>query len=159
MFTTAFKRLTTLALAGLALHAHAAIADLNSQAIDSHGYDWTFSTGSGLISGGVLNLDNFHITSVSINGNASVWTNWLNADPVESWSLAPTLITAGMQHVAITGTGTGVISGHLDFTPAAAPLPSAPVPEPETYTMLLAGLGALGFIARRRRGSNSIGMH
>lgn len=26
------------------------------------------------------------------------------------------------------------------------------VPEPETYTMILAGLGALGFLARRRRG-------
>ena len=27
----------------------------------------------------------------------------------------------------------------------------APVPEPETYAMLLAGLGLLGFIARRKK--------
>jgi hypothetical protein len=27
----------------------------------------------------------------------------------------------------------------------------APVPEPETYGMLLGGLGLLGFLARRRR--------
>lgn len=26
-----------------------------------------------------------------------------------------------------------------------------PIPEPETYTMLLAGLGLLGFMARRRK--------
>ena len=28
---------------------------------------------------------------------------------------------------------------------------STPVPEPETYAMMLAGLGALGFIGRRRK--------
>jgi hypothetical protein len=29
---------------------------------------------------------------------------------------------------------------------------TSPVPEPETYALLLAGLGVMGFIARRRRG-------
>jgi phage terminase large subunit-like protein len=28
---------------------------------------------------------------------------------------------------------------------------AAPIPEPETYAMLLAGLGLLGFMARRKR--------
>lgn len=31
----------------------------------------------------------------------------------------------------------------------------APVPEPETYAMLLAGLGLMGFIARRRKSTNT----
>jgi len=31
----------------------------------------------------------------------------------------------------------------------------SPVPEPETYTMLLAGLGAIGFAARRKKSNHS----
>jgi len=30
-------------------------------------------------------------------------------------------------------------------------LPPAPIPEPETYAMMLAGLGLMGFVARRRK--------
>ena len=33
----------------------------------------------------------------------------------------------------------------------AALLPPAPIPEPETYAMMLAGLGLMGFVARRRK--------
>ena len=37
------------------------------------------------------------------------------------------------------------------FASASGHFLSAPVPEPETYAMILAGLGLLGFVARRRK--------
>jgi len=37
------------------------------------------------------------------------------------------------------------------FTPNPIFIPPPPVPEPETYAMLLAGLGLIGFMARRRK--------
>lgn len=47
------------------------------------------------------------------------------------------------------------ISVNFDnFSLTAASVP-APIPEPETYAMMLAGLGLLGFIARRRRDASA----
>ena len=40
----------------------------------------------------------------------------------------------------------GAIRGQLQFITTV----SAPVPEPESYAMLLAGLGVVGFVAKRR---------
>lgn len=42
--------------------------------------------------------------------------------------------------------GTGAIKGSYDLSVTAAP-----IPEPETYALMLAGLGAVGFAAARRR--------
>ena len=56
------------------------------------------------------------------------------------------LPTAGNYHVDITGTATGAFGGTY-----AVGLQVAAVPEPETYAMLLAGLGVMGAIARRRK--------
>lgn len=56
------------------------------------------------------------------------------------------LPTAGDYHIDITGTATGASGGTYGVA-----LSAAPVPEPETYAMLLAGLGVMGAIARRRK--------
>jgi hypothetical protein len=37
------------------------------------------------------------------------------------------------------------------FSIGAAPIPTAPVPLPETYAMTLAGLGFIGFVSRRKK--------
>ena len=61
---------------------------------------------------------------------------------------------------AISGAVAGSIDGgtlaagiHVRSLPQdSASLVTAPVPEPETYALLAAGLGAVGFVARRRKG-------
>ena len=52
--------------------------------------------------------------------------------------------TLGVQ-VNVNGIGAGL--SHASLYTAAV----TPVPEPETYALMLAGLGAMGFVARRRR--------
>lgn len=51
-------------------------------------------------------------------------------------------VLPGSYQLRIGGTGVGGYGGSLNVTP---------VPEPETYAMLLAGLGLMGFTARRRK--------
>jgi len=60
-------------------------------------------------------------------------------------------IAAGVYYFDVAGTATGGLAaaynGSVDTVGGTTPS----VPEPETYAMLLAGLGLLGFVARRRR--------
>jgi hypothetical protein len=64
---------------------------------------------------------------------------------------APTVHTvtlaAGDYYYAVNALGAPLGA----YAIASATVVAAPVPEPETYAMLLAGLGVVGFLARRRR--------
>lgn len=55
-------------------------------------------------------------------------------------------LAAGTYALALTGFTSGSMGGAY-----AGVLAAAPVPEPETYALMLAGLGIVGFIASRRR--------
>ncbi|MEJ6007394.1 FxDxF family PEP-CTERM protein [Paucibacter sp. AS339] len=56
------------------------------------------------------------------------------------------LLSAGNYYYKVTGDAAGLSGGMYTLTSTLAP-----VPEPETYAMLLAGLGAVGFMVRRRK--------
>lgn len=103
-------------------------------------------------------------TSLRLNfGSLSLWdiagltvNVWNNSHPFgtvnfgsfagDASSYTFNLPSAGNYHVDITGTATGSFGGTY-----AVGLQVAAVPEPETYAMLLAGLGVMGAIARRRK--------
>lgn len=55
-------------------------------------------------------------------------------------------LTAGSYHLDVSGTVTGLVGGMY-----GGAINVTPVPEAKTYSMMLVGLGLMGFIARRRR--------
>ena len=56
-------------------------------------------------------------------------------------------VNAGNYFYRITGVASGTSGGLYNVTSTV----TTPVPEPQTYALLLAGLGVIGFVARRRR--------
>jgi hypothetical protein len=57
-------------------------------------------------------------------------------------------LSAGNYALNVLGFATGTQGG---FYAGGLIAQTAPIPEPETYALMLAGLGIVGFIARRRR--------
>ena len=109
--------------------------------------------------GSFLGINNLQARLYSGNSNTigtvggsiiSAWGTMLNPAPgitVDTVILNPTApLLAGIYTLQIRGTvvgsGGGSYAGVLNITP---------IPEPETYAMLLAGLGLVGFMSRRRK--------
>lgn len=65
---------------------------------------------------------------------------------IDLWQLTTNNLVAGDYYVQVSGRLVSDTSAAF-----GANITLAPVPEPETYGMMLAGLGVLGFLSRRRR--------
>lgn len=116
---------------------------------------WTFTAPAGAVqaSSSVISVDLFpffNIDSMQVslfngaNGSGSLVATGGIAEASELQNIA---ITAGnIYSFRVTGLVVGAPAGYYSFATVAAP-----IPEPQTYMMMIAGIGALGFLAMRRR--------
>ncbi len=110
------------------------------------GSAYSITSTSSSAQSGAQDLD---FTSVVIedasNAVVATFTGNLGNDVVEFYSLTNTVLSMGDYRLIVTGVNSAAqasYSGNIAITP---------VPEPESYALLLAGLGAVGFVARRRK--------
>ena len=95
-------------------------------------------------SAGVLNFGKFKITDTSFNYTLFNSSNALLGTGTNTDVLSLINLAVGNYYLIVSGTATGLSGGKYNGAITTA------VPEPETFAMLLAGLGLMGGIARRR---------
>ena len=156
----------TAAQEGLGITATFASATL--QLFVDPGQDTTFSfVGNTATAGGTTGDDILLANYTLVVGEAHVFGGLANGDfdTILNLELTPfgqTFFTSPSPFYTLENFGgnTQVLGGAsltssfvASATGAGTELFLAPIPEPETYALMLAGLGAVGFMARRRRRS------
>jgi len=116
-------------------------------------YTFTLADTSWLIAGqasttkvGSQDLD---ITSILIKSGGATVGSFVakvgSNDVFESYALAELLLAPGAYSLVVSGINSQTKASYSGNVAVAA------IPEPETYALMLAGLAAVGFIARRRK--------
>ena len=116
--------------------------------------------GLGDLTTSIKDISNFNVSLVKL-GSAGSLGNWsaTESGTVTSLSKVVTGLTAGQYKLTVSGTATGTsqLFDGTDHWPATAnggtysvALNTPPVPEPGSYALILAGLGLVGYRARRK---------
>lgn len=113
-----------------------------------YGFGGTFSTVTWVPAGAGFSFTSpvATATAAAVNGNVAGLTAGIGGTVSTTWAAGDTLWIR-WNDVNDTGNDHGLAIDNVSFSVTAAA-----VPEPSTYALLLAGIGAIGFIARRRRG-------
>jgi hypothetical protein len=155
-----FKLVAGLALGTLTGLASAAALDVSSGSAGFVGTPpagafsdvYTFSvltptTLTGIVTSVVNGGQDVDFLSLTLTGPTGPLTfSQVNADPFEIWTISTGELNAGSYTLTLVGSNSaaaGTYSGNIAL---------APVPEPETYALMLAGIAAVGFVVMRRRG-------
>lgn len=92
-------------------------------------------------------LDFTGLSLYNADGTLVTSGSMLQTGAIDVWTLSSSSLAAGDYYLQVSGNMVGADSASFGGAVSLA----APVPEPETYGMMLAGLGVVGFLARRRR--------
>lgn len=110
----------------------------------SYGLDYT---GYSVVSGTGFTLTTNSFSNLAGGGSSAGWS--VNFDPVVAGPFSQTFRLTFADAAAGAGASTSKISSqYLDINVTGT---VAPIPEPHEWAMMLAGLGMVGVIARRRR--------
>jgi len=110
---------------------------------------FTLTTASfltGTVTSVVSGTQDVDFTSISVTGAGGPFTfTQVAMDPFETWALGSVALAAGTYTLNLMGSNSASIGSY------AGTLGVTPVPEAGTLAMMLAGLGMVGFMARRRQ--------
>jgi hypothetical protein len=92
-------------------------------------------------------LSTFATTNWTAAAHVGVPLAWGGTDGIVSG------VNVTLQNILVAGTFNVASSAFIEKKFAGIEIFTTPIPEPETYALFLAGLGLVGFIARRRSGA------